>query len=128
MNGFVQERLRRFTKLMRPLAMRSAGRAGTATAVIRHVGRRSGRAFATPVTVVEHGDEFVVALPYGERTDWLRNVLASGRATVVVRGEDHQVDDPRVVPLAEITGAFPARERVALRLFGVRTALRLHRA
>ena len=30
-------------------------------------------------------DGFVIALPYGPNTDWLKNVLASGSATIVTR-------------------------------------------
>ena len=75
--------MRWLTHVTRPLAMRNAGKERSGTAVVRHVGRRSGRAYETPVVEVEHDDSFLIALPYGERTDWLRNVLATGSATSV---------------------------------------------
>jgi hypothetical protein len=28
--------------------------------------------------VARHDDSFLIALPYGERTDWLKNVLGAG--------------------------------------------------
>ncbi len=38
--------------------MRSAGTEHSDTSVIRHVGRRSGRSYQTPVVAVEHDDDF----------------------------------------------------------------------
>jgi hypothetical protein len=70
MNETIQRVLRRFTQATRPLAMRSAGTEQSNTSVIRHVGRRSGRSYKTPVVAVNHDDCFLIALPYGERTDW----------------------------------------------------------
>ena len=46
-------------------------------------------------------DGFVIALPYGPNTDWLKNVLASGSATIVDEGNTYDVDRPEVVPMAE---------------------------
>jgi deazaflavin-dependent oxidoreductase (nitroreductase family) len=123
MKGTVQNALRLFTRATRPLAMRSAGRKGTATAVVRHVGRRSGRAYQTPVTVARHDDSFVIALPYGERTDWLKNVLAAGSAAIVADGRSYEVDRPAVIPMAEATAYFRPREQRMQRQFRVDTAL-----
>ena len=86
MRGPIQNALRKFTRAMRPLAMRSAGQEGSGTAVVRHAGRRSGRVYETPVTTARHEDEFLIALPYGERTDWLKNVLSKGAAVIVANG------------------------------------------
>jgi deazaflavin-dependent oxidoreductase (nitroreductase family) len=44
-------------------------------------GRKSGRAYSTPVIVLQqHGERFLVA-PYGERT-WVRNARAAGEVTL----------------------------------------------
>ena len=45
MRGSVQNALRWLTRAMRPLALRSAGKEGSSTSVVRHVGRRSGRTY-----------------------------------------------------------------------------------
>ena len=71
--------------------------------MIHHVGRRSGRAYETPVVAVEHDGCFLVALPYGERTDWLRNVLAMGKAEITTGGKGYPVDRPEVIPISEGT-------------------------
>ena len=127
MKGPVQNTLRWLTRVGRPLALRSAGKAGSSTSVVRHVGRRSGREYQTPVIAVEHDDSFLIALPYGERTDWLKNVLAKGSATLVTAGRTYEVDEPEVIPMAEATGYFRPREQRMHRQFGVGSALRVRR-
>ena len=54
-------------------------------------------------------DGFVIALPYGPNTDWLKNVLASGSATIVNEGNTYDVDRPEVVPMAEAGRYFSPR-------------------
>ena len=61
--------------------MRTAGTAATQTSVIEHVGRKSGRTYETPVDIIETATGLLIALPYGARADWMRNVLAAGAAT-----------------------------------------------
>ena len=128
MRGSLQSVLRKLTQVTRPLALRSAGKAGSSTSVIRHVGRRSGKAYETPVVAAEHDDSFFIALPYGERTDWLRNVLASGQAEIVTEGTPTAVDRPEVVAMQGVTGYFRPREQRLHRRFRVTSALRAERA
>jgi deazaflavin-dependent oxidoreductase (nitroreductase family) len=126
MKGFVQNTLRLFTRVMRPLALRSAGKEGSSTSVVCHVGRRSGRTYHTPVIVARHDDSFLIALPYGQRTDWLKNVLGKGSATIVTNGHTYEVDRPDVLPMAEATGYFQPREQRMHRQFHVVSALQMH--
>ncbi len=126
MRGPIQNVLRLFTRAMRPLALRSAGKEGSATSVVRHAGRRSGRTYQTPVIAAQHGDSFFIALPYGERTDWLKNVIGKGSAAIVTNGHTYQVDRPRVIPMAEATGYFRPREQRMHRQFHVDCALQVH--
>src|SRR5499427_5410381 len=125
MKGPVQRALRRLTRVTRPLALRSAGSSGSGTSVVRHVGRRSGRSYQTPVVAVEHEDSFLIALPYGERTDWLKNVLGKGSATIVTNGHAYEVDRPEVIAMAEATGYFRPREQRMHRQFHVDSALQV---
>jgi deazaflavin-dependent oxidoreductase (nitroreductase family) len=126
MRGSIQNALRLFTRAMRPLALRSAGKEGSGTAVVRHVGRRSGRTYETPVIAARHDDNFLIALPYGQRTDWLKNVLGKGSATIVTGGQTYEVDRPEVVPMAEATAYFRPREQRMHRQFHVDSALQVH--
>jgi deazaflavin-dependent oxidoreductase (nitroreductase family) len=74
-------------------------------AVVHHRGRSSGREYAVPVAVVPTLADHVVliGLPWGERTNWVRNVLAAGGATLTWRGRDVTCTHPRVVDNAEAT-------------------------
>jgi deazaflavin-dependent oxidoreductase (nitroreductase family) len=110
---------------MRPLALRSAGKEGSSTSVVRHVGRRSGRTYETPVIAVQHDDSFLIALPYGQRTDWLRNVLDKGSAAIVTNGHTYEVDRPEVIPMAEATAYFRPREQRMHRQFHVDAVLQV---
>src|SRR5437588_13016363 len=51
-------------------------------AIIRHVGRRSGKPYETGIMVWPTGDGFVIALTYGPELDGYRNMLAAGGGTV----------------------------------------------
>jgi deazaflavin-dependent oxidoreductase (nitroreductase family) len=107
--------------------MRSAGTEKSSTSIVRHVGRRSGRTYETPVVAVEHDDGFLIALPYGELTDWMKNVVANGAASVVNHGRTYRVDQPQVIPMAEATKYFGPKEQKLHRRFAVETCLRVHR-
>lgn len=110
-----------------PWQMRTAGMPGAYAAIVRHVGRTSGRRYETPVGAEPTDEGFVIALPYGPDTDWARNVLAAGSAEIVHEGRTHRVDGPRVTELATTIDAFDEADRRALRAFGVDQALTLRR-
>ncbi|MHA4818695.1 nitroreductase family deazaflavin-dependent oxidoreductase [Streptomyces aculeolatus] len=63
---------------------------------IHHRGRKSGRAFRTPVKLFRLGEEYVVTLPYGPTSDWVRNVLAAGGCEVTTRGRRIRLVAPRL--------------------------------
>lgn len=125
----VTDAVRRMNRsLTNPRVMRTAGSTGTNTSVIRHTGRTSGRTYQTPVDVITTGDGFLIALPYGTRADWLRNVLAAGSATIVSQGDSVDVGAPIIAATAEVAGQLPARTLRTLRLFGVTECLHLQRS
>ncbi|GAB2499905.1 hypothetical protein GCM10027063_44320 [Promicromonospora xylanilytica] len=120
--------VRRFGKRFgRPVEMRTAGEPGASAAVIRHVGRRSGAQYATPIGVYPMGDDFLVYLPYGREVDWLRNILAAGSAELRADGRTHRVT-PRIVEPAAALPHLSAADRRVARLFGVTDFLVLERA
>ena len=59
---------------VRPLARR--GLAGRGVYVLTVPGRKTGKRYETPVTLIEDGDRWLVA-PYGE-VNWVRNARAAG--------------------------------------------------
>jgi deazaflavin-dependent oxidoreductase (nitroreductase family) len=64
--------------------------------IVHHVGRSSGRAYATPMNVFPDGDDYVIALTYGPNTDWVKNVLAAGGCEVETRGKRVRLANPRI--------------------------------
>jgi deazaflavin-dependent oxidoreductase (nitroreductase family) len=114
--------------LTNPRVMRTAGTDATQTSVIQHVGRKSGRTYETPVDTIPAATGFLIALPYGTRADWVRNVLAAGSATVATRGERVDVDRPTIVATADVAGQIPAKTLRTLRLFGVSQCLQLEKS
>ncbi|MBV9049678.1 MAG: nitroreductase family deazaflavin-dependent oxidoreductase [Solirubrobacterales bacterium] len=65
---------RAINSAVRPLAKR--GLAGSHVYVLTVRGRKTGKRYETPVTLIEDGDRWLVA-PYGE-VNWVRNVRAAG--------------------------------------------------
>ena len=96
--------------------------------VVRHRGRKSGRAFATPIALGATREAFMVPLPWGAGTDWCRNVVAAGGGAIRYRGRDYDVHDPQVVSVDVARPAFPAPIRALLPLVGIKRFLRLARA
>jgi deazaflavin-dependent oxidoreductase (nitroreductase family) len=98
-------------------------------AMVHHRGRRSGRAYATPVQIRTMGpDHFVIAVPWPERSQWFRNVLAAGGCTLTWRGAEHRTDAPTLISANEAAPAYTRLERFLIRLTGLSQFLRLHRA
>jgi deazaflavin-dependent oxidoreductase (nitroreductase family) len=115
-------------KVMNPMQMRSAGTPGAYASIVRHRGRISGAEYETPVGVVADGDAFLVALPYGSRAQWLRNVLAAGSATLVHEGTTYRVDRPELISLATVADRFSASDQRLFRWMRVDDCLRLRDA
>jgi hypothetical protein len=77
-------------------------------AVVRHRGRVSGRPYDTPVAVMATPTTFVIGLPWGRGTDWVRTVRHAGGCTVRWRGREITCTEPtfvgKDVALAATTG------------------------
>lgn len=84
--------------------------------LVRHVGRRSGRTYETPIIAAPAADGFVVELTYGDTVNWYRNIVHAGGCELVVKGRTHRVVAIEPYPEEQGRTAFPAPARVALRL------------
>ena len=109
--------LARFNRMVtNPIGRTVAGRV-PGSGIVVHRGRRSGRAYRTPVAVFSRPGGYAIALTYGPGAEWVRNVLAAGGA-VLERGDRRiRLTDPRVVvdPGRRLV---PPWVRVFLRLLG----------
>jgi len=118
------------TRVLNPVIQRVAGGAHTPVfSLVYHQGRRSGRTFATPVGLGSSGAAFLIPLTFGADSDWCRNVLAAGRCLVKWRGTTYTALEPAVVQdvavRLELALAFDPFQRLAFRLMGTHTFLRL---
>jgi deazaflavin-dependent oxidoreductase (nitroreductase family) len=92
--------------------------------IIEHAGRKSGKAYRTPMNVFRHGDGWVFALTYGSDVQWVRNVLASGGCTLLTLGRRHQLVNPRLF-VDPKRSAIPTPVRQFLGLLRVSEFIRL---
>lgn len=118
------------TRRLNPRVMRRAGTAEQPRfGVLEHRGRRSGRAYATPLGVRGFPGGFLIPLTFGPQADWCRNVLAAGECVVRWKGDRYRAVEPAVVDAAQVAGELRAAsgpmERLALRLMGTRQFLLL---
>jgi hypothetical protein len=105
---------------LNPLMLRLAGRRHWYAARLEHVGRRSGRRYATPVVAQPVRRGFAIPLPYGTEVDWLRNVRARGAAELLVDGVAYHVTEPEIVPTSALGDEITPLYRWASRQYGIR--------
>ena len=69
--------------------------------ILEHVGRKSGQAYRTPLTVFSTDTGVAILLTYGPNRDWLKNIAAAGGGRLKRHGQTFPVTDPRVVSKTE---------------------------
>jgi len=115
-------------RFMNPRQMRTAGTPGAYASIIRHRGRTSGTDYETPVGVVTDGGAYLIALPYGTRAQWLRNVLAAGSAELVHEGATFRVERPELIPMETVAEHFTPSDQSMFKALRVDQCLRLQGA
>jgi deazaflavin-dependent oxidoreductase (nitroreductase family) len=125
-------RARRIVRLaarfVNPLVLLIAGRRWMPiVGILHHRGRRSGRAYSTPIGMRPLGDGFVIPQTFSDNAAWYQNAKAAGGASVTYLGHSYQVVDPEVVGYATAKAAFPRYELLLFRLIGINEYLRLRR-
>ena len=88
-------------------------------AIIRHVGRSSGKPYETVIWVWPLGEGFVIALTYGSKVDWYRNMSAAGGGAVLWHKRVYIVGKPEPIDLETALPAFPALFRPIFRRAGM---------
>jgi deazaflavin-dependent oxidoreductase (nitroreductase family) len=98
-------------------ATRRAARSGRGPfSLVRHVGRKTGKTYETPVMLARTPDGFVAELTYGPDVAWYKNIVAAGQCVIVYRGAEHRID--RIEPYSAEDGlrAFGFPRALVLRL------------
>ena len=86
---------------------------------VLHRGRRSGRAYQTPVAARRVADGFIISLAFGTQVDWYRNLEAAGGGVIRWRGRDYEVSGPEMIDADEALPAFDPVQRLCMRLAGI---------
>lgn len=107
-------------KYINPLTLKLARGQRGSFAIVQHTGRRSGKAYETPIIVQPGAGGYVFELTYGPQVDWFQNVLAAGGCTLVRHGEVYDI--VRIEPLDVGTGraAFPQPQHFILKTLGMK--------
>jgi deazaflavin-dependent oxidoreductase (nitroreductase family) len=114
------------TRVFNPLVLQLAGtRLLPLYGVLQHRGRRSGKAFRTPIVVRPTLDGFIVPMPWGERTDWYRNVRAAGECVIRWKGRDYPVVPCEVIDAGGAQQPFGAFERAVMSRLAIQHCLHL---
>ncbi len=94
-------------------------------AIVRHIGRRSGNTYETPIIAAPTDNGFIFELTYGPKVDWYQNVLAAGGCTLIWHGKAYALDHPEPLDAATGRSAYPPFARLILGLTGRRDFVRL---
>lgn len=111
--------------LLNPLMLRLAGKPYWYASTVQHIGRRSGKRFSTPVVADRVGGEVFIPLPYGSDVDWLRNVMASGEATLVHKGETLHLAAPELIDSARALPLLHSDRQRTFKRINIRHFLRM---
>ena len=118
--------MRRFTRAVNPIGKAFAGhRWFTLYGVLVHRGRTSGHEYRIAVVVRSFEDGFVIPMPFGERTQWAKNIMAAGGARIVWNGRTYDVMSPELIDAETAGPSFSGAQRAAVGKIGMTTFMRL---
>jgi hypothetical protein len=104
--------------ILNPLTLWLARSSFGPFSIVRHVGRRSGKLYETPIIVSPVKDGFVIELTYGHDVDWHKNVLAAGGCTLIWHGKEYAINKIESLDTETGLASFPSPQRAILRLLG----------
>lgn len=120
------KRLRTFVKhFVNPLLRNFAHASRGPFALLRHVGRRSGKTYEIPIMVWRVEDGFVIVLTYGPQVDWLRNLQAAGQGSLRWHKQEYIFQKPEFIDAKTALPALPPFIKQILRLRGAHEFVKL---
>ena len=93
--------------------------------VLIHVGRVSGTTYRTPLDAHPVADGYLFIPMYGPRTDWVKNVLATGTAILRIDGGEIALAFPRLVKKDAAWQLLPAATKAPPGISGESVLLRM---
>jgi deazaflavin-dependent oxidoreductase (nitroreductase family) len=92
--------------------------------ILTHIGRKSGKVYRTPVNVFRVPDGFLIALTYGQESEWVNNVVAAGACQLQTRRVLYQLSAPTIMH-DPTRRRFPLFVRTVLGLIGANDVMQL---
>ena len=117
---------RRAVRLVGPIGRAMAGhRWFKLYGILVHRGRTSGREYRIPIVARPFDGGFVIPMPFGESTQWARNVLAAGGATIVWNGRPYHVTSPEIIDAEAAGPTLSAFQKAAIGRVGIAEFMRV---
>ena len=89
--------------------------------LVSHEGRSSGRSYRAPVIALVGETKVIIPLTYGDRADWVKNVLHTGRAAIRHNRQTIRAVHPRIVGSDQAMPEFPLPIQFAMRRVGMKS-------
>lgn len=115
-------------RTINPVATAAARTGRGPFSLVRHVGRKSGRVYETPLIVASVPEGFVAELTYGDNVSWYRNTVAAGHCVLIVGGVEREIDAVTDYPTAEGLEAFGYPQALVLKVLRRKEFRLLHAA
>lgn len=101
------------------LMIKIAGKTHSPIALIRHIGRKTGIRYDTPIIAQKEAGYFVFALTYGKEVDWYRNIMGSKTGELLWRGKWYSLENPQPLNATHASGMFAQPMRAILRIINL---------
>jgi deazaflavin-dependent oxidoreductase (nitroreductase family) len=88
------------------------------------VGRRSGKAYETPIIVMPINGGFVVTLTYGPNVDWYKNIKAAGEFKLLWHNQEYHIAHMEPLDTQTALAAFSQPFRFILKVRNERDFLK----
>jgi deazaflavin-dependent oxidoreductase (nitroreductase family) len=120
------KRLRTFVKrFVNPILRNVAHSSLGPFALLRHVGRRSGKQYEIPIMVWRMKDGFMIVLTYGRNVDWLRNLQAADQGSLRWHKREYVFKRPEFIDTKTARHALPPFIKFVLGLRGAHEYVKL---
>jgi hypothetical protein len=97
--------------------------------IVKIVMRPMTKMLTTPVSAKRTDDTVVIALTFGNQSDWSRNARSAGGGTIRIEGKDYNVTQPQIMSRQEakplVEAAFSSTDRAGLRMLGIKQVMTL---
>jgi len=107
------------------LSIGRAGKPHSLFALLHHIGRKSGTQYSTPVRLIHRDNAFTIPLTYGERSDWYKNLKATGTMQITWQGQTYDVGKPERLEVSQAIDDFPWISRFLFKQEGLPGFLRV---